>query len=147
MYRISYRFLVPGWSAKPLVSAHDRIMGTHTHEPINRAEMATYLRNLVRAASPDLFDSDGELEGVETLDQFDDARQTTTAATSDAIAEVYELGVTIGRTGASPRPEGQQCRPVGASPMPEQATLRAEPPTECGLTRIRAAQAPSCTPT
>ena len=30
MYRISYRFLVPGWSAKPLVSAHDRIVGTHT---------------------------------------------------------------------------------------------------------------------
>ena len=29
MYRILYRFLVPGWSAKPLVSAHDRIMGTH----------------------------------------------------------------------------------------------------------------------
>ena len=29
MYRISYRFLVPGWSAKPLVSAHDPIMGTH----------------------------------------------------------------------------------------------------------------------
>ena len=29
MSRISYRFLVPGWSAKPLVSAHDRIMGTH----------------------------------------------------------------------------------------------------------------------
>ena len=29
MYRISYRFLVPAWSAKPLVSAHDRIMGTH----------------------------------------------------------------------------------------------------------------------
>ena len=28
MYRISYRFLFPGWSAKPLVSAHDRIMGT-----------------------------------------------------------------------------------------------------------------------
>ena len=27
MYRIMYRFLVPGWSAKPLVSAHDRIMG------------------------------------------------------------------------------------------------------------------------
>ena len=22
---------VPGWSAKPLVSAHDRIMGTHTN--------------------------------------------------------------------------------------------------------------------
>ena len=32
MYRISYRFLVPGWSAKPLVSAHDRIMGTHRPE-------------------------------------------------------------------------------------------------------------------
>ena len=32
MYRISYRFLGPGWSAKPLVSAHDRIMGTHTAE-------------------------------------------------------------------------------------------------------------------
>ena len=30
MYRFSYRFLVPGWSTKPLVSAHDRIMGTHT---------------------------------------------------------------------------------------------------------------------
>ena len=30
MHRISYRFLVPGWSAKPLVSAHDRLMGTHT---------------------------------------------------------------------------------------------------------------------
>ena len=30
MYRIMYRFLVPGWSAKPLVSAYDRIMGTHT---------------------------------------------------------------------------------------------------------------------
>ena len=29
MSRISYRFLVPGCSAKPLVSAHDRIMGTH----------------------------------------------------------------------------------------------------------------------
>ena len=30
MYRIMYRFLVLGWSAKPLVSAHDRITGTHT---------------------------------------------------------------------------------------------------------------------
>ena len=30
MSRISYRFLVPGCSAKPLVSAHDRIMGTHS---------------------------------------------------------------------------------------------------------------------
>ena len=30
MSRISYRFLAPGWSAKPLVSAHDRIVGTHT---------------------------------------------------------------------------------------------------------------------
>ena len=29
VYRILYGFLVPGWSAKPLVSAHDRIMGTH----------------------------------------------------------------------------------------------------------------------
>ena len=29
MSRISYRSLVPGWSAKPLVSARDRIMGTH----------------------------------------------------------------------------------------------------------------------
>ena len=76
------------------------------YEPINRAEMATYLRNFVRAASPDLFDSDGELEGVETLDRFDDARQTTTAATSDAIAEVYELGVTIGRTRSTFDPAG-----------------------------------------
>ena len=30
MYRILYRFLVPGWSAKPLVSAHDRIKGSHS---------------------------------------------------------------------------------------------------------------------
>ena len=30
MYRILYRLLVPGWSAKPLISAHERIMGTHT---------------------------------------------------------------------------------------------------------------------
>ena len=29
MYRIMYRLLVPGWSAKTLVSAYDRIMGTH----------------------------------------------------------------------------------------------------------------------
>ena len=35
MYRIMYRFLVPGWSAKPLVSAHDRIMGTHRMEREN----------------------------------------------------------------------------------------------------------------
>ena len=34
MSRISYRFLVPGWSAKPLVSAHDRIMGTHRHDAL-----------------------------------------------------------------------------------------------------------------
>ena len=33
MFRIIYRFLVPGCSAKPLVSAHDRIMGTHTLRP------------------------------------------------------------------------------------------------------------------
>ena len=26
-----YRFLVSGWSAKPLASADDRIVGTHTH--------------------------------------------------------------------------------------------------------------------
>ena len=32
MYRIMYRFLVPGWSAKPLVSAYDRILGTHTQD-------------------------------------------------------------------------------------------------------------------
>ena len=29
MSQISYRFLVPERSAKPQVSAHDRIMGTH----------------------------------------------------------------------------------------------------------------------
>ena len=39
MYRILYRFLVPGWSAKPLVSARDRIMGTH------RARMQVELLN------------------------------------------------------------------------------------------------------
>ena len=35
MSRISYRFLVPGWSARPLVSAYDRIMGTHKLEAEN----------------------------------------------------------------------------------------------------------------
>ena len=36
MYRISYRFPVPGWSAKPLVSAHDRNCG-HPHASSERA--------------------------------------------------------------------------------------------------------------
>ena len=34
------RFLVPGWSAKPLVSAHDRIMGTHRR----RAQLLSHRR-------------------------------------------------------------------------------------------------------
>ena len=41
MYRIACRFLVPGWSAKPLVSAHDRIMGTHTHPAVLAVLMIT----------------------------------------------------------------------------------------------------------
>ena len=75
-------------------------------EPINRAEMAIYLRNLVRAASPDLFDSDGELIGVTDLDSFTDARDTTPAATSDAIATIYELGITVGQSAAIYDPLG-----------------------------------------
>ena len=38
MYQISYRFLVPERSAKPLVSAHDRIMGTHTSGPFKKRQ-------------------------------------------------------------------------------------------------------------
>ena len=49
MYRISYRFLVPGWSAKPLVSAHDRIMGTHTvRAPIANAFAERWIGTLRR---------------------------------------------------------------------------------------------------
>ena len=48
MYRISYRFLVPGWSAKPLVSAHDRIMGTHT--PNSRVDKHRSIIGPVRLA-------------------------------------------------------------------------------------------------
>ena len=58
MYRISYRFLVPGWSAKPLVSAHDRIMGTHRIG-------ATNLGNWVRQARVDR----GERDGVTTSER------------------------------------------------------------------------------
>ena len=76
------------------------------HEPINRAEMAVYLRNLVRAASPDLFDDDGNLVNVEKLDQFMDARDTTTGATSDAVAAIYELGITTGQTPTTYNPAG-----------------------------------------
>ena len=76
------------------------------HEPIVRAEMATYLRNLMRAATPDLFDDDGDLAGVESLDQFEDARLTVPAATSDAIAAIYELGITVGRTATTFDPTG-----------------------------------------
>ena len=75
-------------------------------EPINRAEMAVYLRNIVRAASPDLFDDDGELADIEKLDQFMDARHTTTGATSDAVAAIYELGITSGQTATTYNPGG-----------------------------------------
>lgn len=70
-------------------------------EPINRAEMARYLVNLVRLASPDLFNTDGTLSGVEQLDRFDDAERHTPAATSTAIAQAYELGITAGRDAAA----------------------------------------------
>ena len=54
MYRISYRFLVPGWSAKPLVSAHDRIMGTHTRgQPKQRAASTSAPRNVVPNGAAD----------------------------------------------------------------------------------------------
>ena len=74
--------------------------------PINRAEMAIYLRNIVRAASPDLFDDDGELADIEKLDHFMDARNTTTGATSDAVAAIYELGITTGQTATTYNPAG-----------------------------------------
>ena len=82
------------------------------HEPINRAEMAVYLRNLVRVASPDLFDDYGDLKGVTTLDAFPDARTGTPGPVSDAISQAYELGITTGRT-TSPAaydPEGDVTR-------------------------------------
>ena len=74
--------------------------------PINRAEMAIYLRNLVMVASPSMFDEDGDLEGVESLNHFDDARTTTPAATSDAISAAYELGITVGQTPTTYNPAG-----------------------------------------
>ena len=66
-------------------------------EPITRAEMGVYLRNFVRAASPDLFNRDGELADIEQLDTFPDAHRGTPGAVSTAIAEIYELGITVGR--------------------------------------------------
>ena len=67
-------------------------------EDITRAEMAVYLRNLVRAASPELFDErNGTLLGVSQLDTFPDAHTGTPGAVSTAIAEIYELGITVGR--------------------------------------------------
>ena len=67
-------------------------------EPINRAEMAVYLRNMVQAAAADLFDDDGDLIGVESLDEFPDARRSVPAAASEAIGMIYELGITNGQT-------------------------------------------------
>ena len=67
-------------------------------EPINRAEMALYLRNLVQAASPDLFNDDGDLLGVESLDEFPDARSGVPVAVSEAISTIYEMGITAGQT-------------------------------------------------
>ena len=71
-------------------------------EAITRAEMAHYLRNLVRVAQPDMFNDDGELEGVSSLDHFPDARTSTPGHVNDAIAEAYELGITVG-TSLTPR--------------------------------------------
>ena len=65
------------------------------YEAVTRAEMAHYLRNLVRAAKPDMFDKNGRLQ-VGSLDDFPDARTGTPAAVNDAIAEAYELGITTG---------------------------------------------------
>ena len=67
------------------------------HEAISRAEMAHYLRNLVRAAQPDMF-KDGKLDSVSSLDHFQDAATGTPSAVNDAIAEAYELGITNGVT-------------------------------------------------
>ena len=55
MYRISYRFLVPGWSAKPLVSAHDRIMGTHRVADFTDSRVYAYdLTTKARVADKEL---------------------------------------------------------------------------------------------
>ena len=51
MHQISYRFLVPGWSEKPLVSAHDRIMGTHSREIVD-AHSVHARRSTVRSDLP-----------------------------------------------------------------------------------------------
>ena len=76
-------------------------------EAISRAEMAVYLRNLLLAASPDLFnEQDGTLAGVSRLDHFPDARTGTPGAVSDAIAEIYELGITLGRGPGEYNPAG-----------------------------------------
>ena len=76
------------------------------YKPINRAEMAVYLRNLVRAAAPDLFNDDGDLADLGKLDHFTDARNTATGATNDAISAIYELGITNGQTPTTYNPAG-----------------------------------------
>lgn len=113
------------------------------HEPITRAEMALYLRNLVRVARPDLYNTDGQLKGLNyrataaearDVDYFDDAVTDTPGPTSDAIAEVYELGITNGAT-MSPRafnPEGPVTR--GQMALFLTRTLAHTPARPVGLT-------------
>ena len=52
MYQISYRILVLGWSAKPLVSAHDRIMGTHRLDAARQREPQLFAHWHLLASTP-----------------------------------------------------------------------------------------------
>ena len=67
MYRILYRFLVPGWSAKPLVSAHDRIMGTHRPETLDLRAGSDPSETLGR---PETLDLRAGSDPSETLDRL-----------------------------------------------------------------------------
>ena len=90
MYRISYRFLVPGLSAKPLVSAHDRIMGTHT--PLSGPQ------TWCAATSPLLLDHADA--GVSAERPTDLVRRDFTAAAPNRLW-VTDLTVAPTRTGAA----------------------------------------------
>ena len=93
---------------------------------INRAEMAHYLRNLLKVVNTDLFDRDGtlldvdgnEIEG-DDLDEFADTAEHVPTDVETAIRQVYELGITVGTRDNS---EGHRLfEPAGTVPRSNMA--------------------------
>ena len=78
--------------------------GFEPDEDITRAEMAVALIALLRKASGSLFNADGSLKNVTTLDHFADARAAVPRAVDTAISQAYELGITTGYPDATFRP-------------------------------------------